>query len=219
MASSYPIFDTRTDVLVKVSKFFKMSPPEGDSNSPTFAFKLNALTIWPIRARHLLSHVFEHCLWQYIDTHISFFFFQCNVSLNSVSQLKQPISTVPFVMIFQTFQIFVHFYRNYGQWENIVNILTTRTGSFQSCMHRVILPVPLLLYGNLITIHVWPDGHCYIEFFCWWYIMIYTFQRLWCFLYISTYVKLIPTIFLAILSAIKFTQRLITLNLFVYAMW
>ena len=32
---------------------------------PTFGFMLNALTIWAIRARHLLSHVFEHWLWQH----------------------------------------------------------------------------------------------------------------------------------------------------------
>ena len=30
---------------------------------PTFRFMPNALTIWAIRARHLLSHVFEHWLW------------------------------------------------------------------------------------------------------------------------------------------------------------
>ena len=32
---------------------------------PTFGFTPNAFTIWAIRARHLLSHVFEHWLWQY----------------------------------------------------------------------------------------------------------------------------------------------------------
>ena len=54
------IFDTRTDVLVKVSKFLrqKMSRPERDSIPSTFGFMPNALTIWIIRARHLLSHVF-----------------------------------------------------------------------------------------------------------------------------------------------------------------
>ena len=47
------IFDTRTDVLVKVSKLLrqKMYQPEGDSNP-------NLPTIWAIRARHLLPHLF-----------------------------------------------------------------------------------------------------------------------------------------------------------------
>ena len=31
--------------------------------SPTFRLMLNALTYWAIRARHLLSHVFEYWLW------------------------------------------------------------------------------------------------------------------------------------------------------------
>ena len=31
----------------------------------TFGFMQNALTYWAIRARHLLSHVFEHWLWRY----------------------------------------------------------------------------------------------------------------------------------------------------------
>ena len=30
-----------------------------------FGFMPNALTYWAIRARHLLSHVFEHWLWRY----------------------------------------------------------------------------------------------------------------------------------------------------------
>ena len=55
------IFDTRTGVLVKVSKFLRqnMSRPEGDLNPPTFGFMPNALTIWAIRARHWLSHFFN----------------------------------------------------------------------------------------------------------------------------------------------------------------
>ena len=32
---------------------------------PTFGFMPNALTYWASRARHLLSHVFEHWLWRY----------------------------------------------------------------------------------------------------------------------------------------------------------
>ena len=53
------IFDTRTGVLVKVSKFLrqKMYRPEGDSNPQTFGFMPNALTYWAIRSRHLVSHV------------------------------------------------------------------------------------------------------------------------------------------------------------------
>ena len=43
----------------------KMSRPERDSNPPTFEFMPNALTTWAIRARHLLSHVFEYSLWRY----------------------------------------------------------------------------------------------------------------------------------------------------------
>ena len=50
------IFDTRMGVLAKVSKFLrqKMFRPEGDSNPQP----------WAIRARHLLSHVFEYWLWR-----------------------------------------------------------------------------------------------------------------------------------------------------------
>ena len=40
-----------------VTKFLrqKMCRPEGDSKPPTFEFMSNALTIWAIRAKHLLS--------------------------------------------------------------------------------------------------------------------------------------------------------------------
>ena len=61
------IFDTQTDVLVTVSKFLRqknVSTWEG-LEPPTFRFMLNALTIWAIRARNLLSYVFEHLLWWY----------------------------------------------------------------------------------------------------------------------------------------------------------
>ena len=37
----------------------------GGLEPPTFGFMLNAATTWAIRARHLLSHVFEYCLWLY----------------------------------------------------------------------------------------------------------------------------------------------------------
>ena len=37
----------------------------GGLEPPTFGFMPNALTYWVIRARHLLSHVFEHRLWRY----------------------------------------------------------------------------------------------------------------------------------------------------------
>ena len=37
----------------------------GGLEPPTFGFMPNALTYWVIRARHLLSHVFEHWLWRY----------------------------------------------------------------------------------------------------------------------------------------------------------
>ena len=61
------IFDSRTDVLVKVSKISrqKMLRSDGDANLPTFGFMPNALTTWAIRASHLLSHVFEYWLWRY----------------------------------------------------------------------------------------------------------------------------------------------------------
>ena len=60
------IFDTRTDVLGKVSKFLRetVSTLEG-LVPPTFRFVPNALTYWAIRARHLLSHICEHWLWWY----------------------------------------------------------------------------------------------------------------------------------------------------------
>ena len=35
----------------------------GGHEPPTFGFMPNALTYWAIRARHLLSHVFEYWLW------------------------------------------------------------------------------------------------------------------------------------------------------------
>ena len=60
------IFDPRMGVLVKMSKFLKhrMSRSEGDSNPQPFGFMPNALIYWAIRARHLLSHVFEYWLWR-----------------------------------------------------------------------------------------------------------------------------------------------------------
>ena len=57
------IFDTRTDVLVKVSKFWDIETENVSTweglEPPIFGFMPNALTIWTIRARHLLSHVWN----------------------------------------------------------------------------------------------------------------------------------------------------------------
>ena len=53
------IYDSRTGVLVKVSKFFRQkNVSTWDSNPQSFGFMPNALTMWAIRARHLLSHVY-----------------------------------------------------------------------------------------------------------------------------------------------------------------
>ena len=56
------IFDTRADVLEvfqteNVSTWGWLEPP-------IFGFVPNALTYWAIRARHLLSHLFEYWLWR-----------------------------------------------------------------------------------------------------------------------------------------------------------
>ena len=37
----------------------------GGLEPPTFGFMPNAVTYWAIRARHLLTYVFEHWLWRY----------------------------------------------------------------------------------------------------------------------------------------------------------
>ena len=58
------IFDTRTSVLVKVSETENVST-WGGLGPPTYGFMPNALTYCAIRARHLLSHVFEHWLSRY----------------------------------------------------------------------------------------------------------------------------------------------------------
>ena len=50
------IFDTTTDVTENISTWGGLEPQ-------TFGFMPNALTIWAIRARHLLSRVFEYWLW------------------------------------------------------------------------------------------------------------------------------------------------------------
>ena len=44
----------------------------GELEPPTFGFMPNALTIWAIRARHLMSHVFEYWLWwyRYLSQHL-----------------------------------------------------------------------------------------------------------------------------------------------------
>ena len=47
-----------TDILENVSTWGGLEPPASGSMP-------NALTCWAIRARHLLSHVFEHWLWWY----------------------------------------------------------------------------------------------------------------------------------------------------------
>ena len=54
-----------THVLATVSTFLrqKLSRPEGGLEPPIFGFMPNALTIWAIRARRLLSRDFEHGLW------------------------------------------------------------------------------------------------------------------------------------------------------------
>ena len=59
------IFDTRMGVLLwKCQSFWdrKCLDLRG-ARAPTFGFMPNALTIWAIRARHLISHVFEHWLF------------------------------------------------------------------------------------------------------------------------------------------------------------
>ena len=60
-------FSTRKQMLVKVSKFFETENVStwGGLEPPTFGFMPNALTIWAIRARHLLCHVVEYWLWRY----------------------------------------------------------------------------------------------------------------------------------------------------------
>ena len=50
---SVKVFETES-----VSAWGRLEPP-------IFGFMLNALAIWAIRARHLLSHVLEHRLWRY----------------------------------------------------------------------------------------------------------------------------------------------------------
>ena len=58
------IFDTRTGESVKVFETENVSTWGGLEPS-TFGFMPNALAYWAIRARHFLSHVIEHWLWQY----------------------------------------------------------------------------------------------------------------------------------------------------------
>ena len=70
------IFDSRKSVLVKMSMIMrqKLSRPEGGFEPPALGFLLNALTIWAIRAIHLLSHVFEYSLcYGGIEVNIAFF--------------------------------------------------------------------------------------------------------------------------------------------------
>ena len=60
------IFATRTDSCESVKVFETENIPTwGGLEPPTFGFMPNALAIWAIRARHLLSHVFEYWLWRY----------------------------------------------------------------------------------------------------------------------------------------------------------
>ena len=59
LATSF-IFDTRTGVLVKVSTPLRQKVSRRWIEPPTFGFMPNAGTIWAIRARHLLPHVFGH---------------------------------------------------------------------------------------------------------------------------------------------------------------
>ena len=46
---------------------------------PTFGFMPNALTIWVIRTRHLLSHFVEHWLWcyRYFEVKLTFWNINC----------------------------------------------------------------------------------------------------------------------------------------------
>ena len=60
------IFDTRTDVLVKVSKFLRQKCLDLRGNRTSiFGLMPNGLNISSIRTRHLLSRVFEYWLWRY----------------------------------------------------------------------------------------------------------------------------------------------------------
>ena len=66
------ISDSRMDVLVKVSKFFKTEDVStwGGLEPSTFGSMPSTLVIWAIRARRLLSHVYGYWLWWYIYIYI-----------------------------------------------------------------------------------------------------------------------------------------------------
>ena len=83
------IFDTWMDVPVKVSIFLDRNVSIwGGLESPTFGFMPNALTIWAIRARHLLSHVVEYWLWWY-----RFFWSKVNIWYVNCARATAFIST------------------------------------------------------------------------------------------------------------------------------
>ena len=59
--------DGRTDWTIHRAAWsqLKIDSTRGRLGPSTFGFMPNALTIWAIRARHLLSRVFEHWIWRY----------------------------------------------------------------------------------------------------------------------------------------------------------
>ena len=60
-------FSTRKQMFFRKCQSFEtenVSTLEG-LEPPTFGSMPNALTIWAVRARHLLSHVFGYWLWEY----------------------------------------------------------------------------------------------------------------------------------------------------------
>ena len=76
------IFDTRS---CESANFFETGNISiwGGLEPPTFRFMPNALTIWAIRARHLLSHVFEYWLWWYRH------FFQVKLAFEMLTVRRQ----------------------------------------------------------------------------------------------------------------------------------
>ena len=138
------IFDTGTGVHVKVSKFLRQ---EGGTNPPTFGFMPNALTIWAIRARHLLSHGFEHWLWRYI-------YFWTKVNILNVNCARAT------AFIFETrtgvrvkVSTFLRQKMSRPEGDSNPNLRIT----------HVMLPVSRPSYLHKGNPHTWENCPCYIE--------------------------------------------------------
>ena len=95
-------FSTRTDDLVKVSKFFRQKMTWGGLEPPILGFMPNGLTIWAISARYLRSYVLEYWLSQYMYIQV-FVQVELAIQMLTVREQQRSFSTHDRILLWKLF--------------------------------------------------------------------------------------------------------------------